>query len=103
MASQLIKEALASLPRLRLSRTPAHALFRRVFWASIPFDVIAMICACLIRNPSQYLTNHNALKEGILNNDSKVHSASDERHEKAAQKIESTSENGEYEGARYAY
>jgi hypothetical protein len=32
--------------------------FQRVFWASIPFGVIAVACACFIEDPSRYLTNH---------------------------------------------
>ncbi|KAL3426727.1 Vacuolar basic amino acid transporter 5 [Phlyctema vagabunda] len=43
----------------------AHALkeayayaFKRVFYATIPFGVIATICAWFIKDPSQYLTNH---------------------------------------------
>jgi hypothetical protein len=46
--------------------------FRRVFWASIPFGVIAIICAFFIRDPSTYLTNHIAIhmeKRGVLGQD----------------------------------
>jgi hypothetical protein len=42
--------------------------FRRVFWASIPFGIIAIIAACFIKDPSKYLTNHVAVrmeKEGF--------------------------------------
>lgn len=35
--------------------------FRRVFWSSIPFGVLAIIAALLIKDPSQYLTNHTAI------------------------------------------
>ena len=35
--------------------------FRRVFWASIPFGIIAIICAFFILDPSAYLTNHVAI------------------------------------------
>ncbi|KIV87065.1 hypothetical protein PV11_02636 [Exophiala sideris] len=35
--------------------------FKRVFWASIPFGVLAIGCAMLIKDPSQYLTNHTAI------------------------------------------
>ncbi|OQV06727.1 hypothetical protein CLAIMM_11260 [Cladophialophora immunda] len=35
--------------------------FRRVFWATIPFGVIAVICAFFIEDPSRYLTNHTAV------------------------------------------
>ncbi|OAL43685.1 putative major facilitator superfamily transporter [Pyrenochaeta sp. DS3sAY3a] len=35
--------------------------FRLVFFASIPFGVVAIICACLIRDPSVYLTNHTSV------------------------------------------
>ena len=43
--------------------------FRRVVWSSIPFGVIAIICACFIKDPSMYLTNHTAIhmeREGVL-------------------------------------
>ena len=43
--------------------------FRRVFWSTIPFGVIAIICACFIKDPSVYLTNHTAIhmeREGVL-------------------------------------
>lgn len=36
--------------------------FRRVFYASIPFGVIAIACACFIKDPSVYLTNHTAVR-----------------------------------------
>jgi hypothetical protein len=35
--------------------------FRRVFWSTIPFGVLAIIAACFIRDPSKYLTNHVAV------------------------------------------
>lgn len=35
--------------------------FRRVFWSSIPFGVVAIIAALLIKDPSLYLTNHTAI------------------------------------------
>lgn len=43
--------------------------FRMVFFATIPFGVIALILACFINDPSVYLTNHTAVhmeKEGIF-------------------------------------
>lgn len=43
--------------------------FRMVFYATIPFGVIALILACFIRDPSIYLTNHTAIRmerEGIF-------------------------------------
>jgi hypothetical protein len=55
-ASQAYKEAYA------------HA-FKQVFYSSIPFGVIAIICACFIKDPSQYLTNHTAVhmvREGAM-------------------------------------
>ncbi|KAL2423684.1 Trichothecene efflux pump TRI12 [Exophiala dermatitidis] len=36
--------------------------FKRVFWASIPFGVLAIICALFIKDPSRYLTNHTAVR-----------------------------------------
>jgi hypothetical protein len=42
--------------------------FRRVFWATIPFGVCAIIAACFIRDSTKYLTNHVAIhmeKEAI--------------------------------------
>lgn len=38
----------------------AHA-YRMTFYATIPFGVIAIIAACFIEDPSQYLTNHTAV------------------------------------------
>jgi hypothetical protein len=35
--------------------------FTRVFYASIPFGILAIICAIFIKDPSQYLTNHTAV------------------------------------------
>jgi len=35
--------------------------FRRVFWSTIPFGVLAIIAACFVRDPSKYLTNHVAV------------------------------------------
>lgn len=35
--------------------------FRRMFWCTIPFGVVAVIAACWIRDPSRYLTNHVAV------------------------------------------
>lgn len=35
--------------------------FKRVFWASIPFGIVALVCALCLRDPSQYLTNHTAV------------------------------------------
>ncbi|KIX99239.1 uncharacterized protein Z520_04815 [Fonsecaea multimorphosa CBS 102226] len=43
--------------------------FQRVFYSSIPFGVIAIVCALFIKDPSQYLTNHTAVhmvREGAL-------------------------------------
>ena len=35
---------------------------QRVFYATIPFGVIATIAACFIKDPSKYLTNHTAVR-----------------------------------------
>ncbi|SMQ51128.1 unnamed protein product [Zymoseptoria tritici ST99CH_3D7] len=35
--------------------------FRRVFYATIPFGVLAIVCACFITDPSIYLTNHTSV------------------------------------------
>jgi hypothetical protein len=35
--------------------------FRRVFWSTIPFGVIAIIAACFMKDPSKHLTNHVAV------------------------------------------
>ncbi len=35
--------------------------FKRVFWATIPFGVIAIIAACFVLDSSKYLTNHTAV------------------------------------------
>ena len=45
---------------LAVKETYAYA-FRRVFWATVPFGVVAIICALFITDPSQYLTNHTAV------------------------------------------
>ena len=45
----------------RAFREAYAAAFQRVFWATIPFGVIAIICACFIKDPSKYLTNHTAV------------------------------------------
>lgn len=34
--------------------------FRRVFWATIPFGVFALVCSFFLNDPSKYLTNHVA-------------------------------------------
>ena len=38
--------------------------FKRVFWATIPFGVFAIIAVCFILDPSQYMTNHTAVRMG---------------------------------------
>ncbi|KIW14159.1 hypothetical protein PV08_06940 [Exophiala spinifera] len=51
-----------------LKRAYAYA-FQRVFYTIIPFGVIAIICAMLVHDPSQHLTNHTDVrleKEGFL-------------------------------------
>lgn len=51
----------------------AHA-FQRVFYTTIPFGVFAIVCAAMVRDPSQHLTNQTAVrmeKEGILGNGKK--------------------------------
>jgi hypothetical protein len=51
-----------------LKTTYAYA-FQRVFYAIIPFGVIAIICAVLVHDPSSSLTNHTDVrmeKEGLL-------------------------------------
>lgn len=35
--------------------------FRRIFYASIPFGLVAIVCACFIADPSIYLTNHTSV------------------------------------------
>lgn len=45
--------------------------FRMVFFATIPFGVIAIVLACVMRDSSIYLTNHTAVhmeREGIFDN-----------------------------------
>lgn len=59
--------------------------FKRVFWASIPFGVLAVICAFFIKDPSQYLTNHTAVrmeKEGVLGHSAPEHSMGHQVDEK---------------------
>lgn len=50
--------------------------FQMVFYATIPFGVIALLFACFIRDPSIYLTNHTAVhmeREGIFGKDEVTH------------------------------
>jgi len=50
-----------------------HA-FQRVFYTTIPFGVLAIACAAMVRDPSQHLTNETAVRmerEGILGNGTK--------------------------------
>jgi hypothetical protein len=49
--------------------------FQRVFWSTIPFGVLAFGCACLLNDPSIYLTNHTALK---MENEKMVHEKDEE-------------------------
>ena len=51
-----IEEAAATAYKLAY----AYAFFR-VFYASIPFGILAIACAIFIKDPSQYLTNHTAV------------------------------------------
>ena len=53
--------------------------FRRVFWATIPFGVVAIACTFFINDPSKYLTNHVAthMEHGGLFTRSKVADQSD--------------------------
>ena len=36
--------------------------FRVVFYSMIPFGVLGIMSAAFIRDPSQYLTNHTAIR-----------------------------------------
>jgi hypothetical protein len=49
-----------SATALAVKTTYAYA-FRRVFWSTVPFGVIAVICALFIADPSLYMTNHTAI------------------------------------------
>ena len=71
---------------LEIQRAAAEALrvvyayaFRRVFYAIIPFGVIAIICAVFVHDPSLQLTNHTAVRmerEGLMRRE-KNHSNED--------------------------
>ena len=52
--------ALAEAP-LKAFREAYAVAFQRMFYATIPFGLIAVICACFIKDPSKYLTNHTAV------------------------------------------
>jgi hypothetical protein len=45
---------------LAVKNTYAYA-FRRVFWSTVPFGVVAIVCALFIADPSRYMTNHTAV------------------------------------------
>lgn len=45
--------------------------YRMVFYSTIPFNVVAMILAFFLRDPSQYLTNHTAVRLENENKDGK--------------------------------
>ncbi|KAK0382689.1 hypothetical protein NLU13_9785 [Sarocladium strictum] len=56
--------------------------YQRVFYAIIPFGVIAIICAVLVHDPSQHLTNHTDVrmeKEGFLGHGKKSSAQPGER------------------------
>jgi hypothetical protein len=60
--AQLPQVSLAVQAAARQAVRDTYAIgFRRVFFATIPFGVIAIICACLILDPSIYLTNHTSV------------------------------------------
>ncbi len=47
---------------LKAFRAAYGYAFKRVFWATIPFGVIALVAACFVLDSSQYLTNHTAVR-----------------------------------------
>ncbi|ETN36195.1 uncharacterized protein HMPREF1541_08472 [Cyphellophora europaea CBS 101466] len=50
--------------------------FKRVFYASIPFGILAIIAASFITDPSKYLTNHTAVRmerEGVMGRSKTAH------------------------------
>lgn len=56
---------------LRAFRGVYAKAFRMIFFATIPFGILAIIFACLMRDPSKYLTNHTAIhmeREGMFKN-----------------------------------
>jgi hypothetical protein len=55
-----ITDEVAAAVRLAFKEAYGYA-FQRVCYASIPFGVIAIVCAFFINDPSQYLTNHTAV------------------------------------------
>jgi len=73
-----IPGAFAAVPGITpaIEQAAAHAYkqayayaFKQVFYSSIPFGVIAIICACFIKDSSKYLTNHTAVhmvREGAM-------------------------------------
>jgi hypothetical protein len=51
--------------------------FRYVFYSTIPFGVLAIVLAALIRDPSMYLTNHTAIRidnKGVLQGNERTYS-----------------------------
>jgi hypothetical protein len=75
-----------------IERAAAEALktayayaYQRVFFTIIPFGVIAVICALLVHDPSQHLTNHTDVrmeKEGLLGHGKKNHSETPEENKR---------------------
>ena len=70
---------------LAVKDTYAYA-FRRVFWSTVPFGVIAIVCALFISDPSKYMTNHTAVhmqkEPGLLQQDAEKNAAAAEHSPK---------------------
>ncbi|KAK5382343.1 hypothetical protein LTR20_006024 [Exophiala xenobiotica] len=59
--------------------------FRRVFWASIPFGILAIGAALMIKDPSQYLTNHTAIHMTKDYSKNPQHAEGHHQHQEAVQ------------------
>jgi hypothetical protein len=55
-----VTPAVESAVQTAVKEAYGYAL-KRVFWSSIPFGVLALICAFFLQDPSKYLTNHTAV------------------------------------------
>jgi hypothetical protein len=63
-----VNAAVEAAVRNTVKEAYGYAL-KRVFWSSIPFGVLAIVCAFFLYDPSQYLTNHTAVhmeKGGVV-------------------------------------
>ena len=63
----------------------AHA-FQMVFYSTIPFGILAIVLAALIRDPSMYLTNHTAVRMNGGQNAGGEHKGASEKEVAASER-----------------